>query len=341
MRYSSTENIGLLKTGLAFEQCLGWVSRPQPISDVGIDMHVEEVIAGDPTGRFLLVQVKSGRGNVHESSLAFSYYMRQVHYKYYLHANLPVIFSLYLPEEDRVFWAPVEASHVRRTESRWRLDIPKTSILDATAERRLQKLLDGYGRIGIIDTPNHEAAESLEELLEDWSLVKECALNITSIAALYSDCSARLTSLNERLGQYLDQGLDDTTAPVRNGIREFASILTTLAAKSQVEMNLFSDNFAISYSAMSTVIRMKPFRPIIHSSLVKIEEESENMLTAIDQFVDALRGHLQAFEKTTKKYTPLKTSTSKAIVSTENSIAELIAARAIVVELITIIKDSK
>lgn len=339
MRYSATENIGLLKTGLAFEQCLGWTSRPQPVSDVGIDMQVEEVIAGDPTGRFILVQVKSGRGNVRETATYFSYYMTQVHYKYYLHASLPVIFSLYLPEEDIVLWAPVEQGHVKRTESKWRLDIAKTSVLDASATRRLQKLLDGYGRINESDSTPYKVSETIEGLLEDWSLVKECVLNIRSISSAYNDSTSRFKDLNARMHIYLEKGLDDTAIPVRNGIREYASIIASLAAKTQVEMNLFSENFAVSYAAMSAIARMELFRPFIQTSLHKIKAESNETLSAIDLFVNVLHGHLEMFERMPNKYPSLRSSTRKAIASTENSIDELNSARAIVVDLIAIIED--
>jgi len=54
------DRIGVHKVGLKFLQDFNWIEREQPISDYGIDMHVEIINEGIPTGQLIALQIKSG-----------------------------------------------------------------------------------------------------------------------------------------------------------------------------------------------------------------------------------------------------------------------------------------
>lgn len=53
---------------------LGWIFREQPILDFGIDAQVELVEDGDPTGKLIGLQIKTGLGNFRETSEGLVYY---------------------------------------------------------------------------------------------------------------------------------------------------------------------------------------------------------------------------------------------------------------------------
>ena len=66
-RYSNTERLGVNETDRIVTKYLGWIFREQPIVDVGLDAIVEQSENGNPMGRFIAVQIKSGKANFHDS----------------------------------------------------------------------------------------------------------------------------------------------------------------------------------------------------------------------------------------------------------------------------------
>ena len=55
-----TERAGVLAVGEIINNRLGWIFREQPVSDFGIDAHVEVVEGDQVTGRLFALQIKSG-----------------------------------------------------------------------------------------------------------------------------------------------------------------------------------------------------------------------------------------------------------------------------------------
>lgn len=96
-RYSATEQIGVHAVGLVVTSDLGWIFREQPIADMGIDAHIE-LVDGEPTGKLIGVQIKTGKGNFKESKDAYTYYGNDVHLDYWSNHSLPVILVAHIPE---------------------------------------------------------------------------------------------------------------------------------------------------------------------------------------------------------------------------------------------------
>lgn len=63
-----TERIGVHKLALAVLQELNWLEREQPISDHGINLQVEIVENGKPTGMLYAIQIKLGKSYFDEVS---------------------------------------------------------------------------------------------------------------------------------------------------------------------------------------------------------------------------------------------------------------------------------
>ena len=79
-RYDSLERIGVNETEKIFIRELKWIFREQPIVDVGVDAIVEQSIEGVPTGKFIALQIKAGKGNFHISPNKLTYYISNIHY---------------------------------------------------------------------------------------------------------------------------------------------------------------------------------------------------------------------------------------------------------------------
>ena len=103
-RYSNTERLGVIETDRIVTKYLGWIFREQPIVDVGIDALLEQSEEGNPKGRFLAAQIKTGKGNFYVSDKRLTYYVSHIHYNYWLNLEIPIILIAHIPESDKTYW---------------------------------------------------------------------------------------------------------------------------------------------------------------------------------------------------------------------------------------------
>jgi hypothetical protein len=145
-RYSATERTGINAVESVVVNELKWIFREQPIADMGIDAHVEFVEGGNPSGKLIGLQIKTGKGNFHETKDAYVYYGDDVHLDYWTNHSLPVILVAHIPETKETLWAQVNESTVERTKKGWKISLPKTAKLDLASRDDLAKLFEGTPR---------------------------------------------------------------------------------------------------------------------------------------------------------------------------------------------------
>lgn len=145
-RYSPTERIGINAVEGIVIKDLGWIFREQPIVDMGIDAHIEIAERGDPTGRILAVQVKTGRGNFHETDDAYVYYGDETHLEYWAKHSLPVVLVGHLPETKETVWAVINEDTIEHTKKGWKVSLPKKRPLGEESEEDLNKASFGTAR---------------------------------------------------------------------------------------------------------------------------------------------------------------------------------------------------
>jgi len=171
---------------------LGWIFREQPILDFGIDAQVELAEDGNPTGKLIGLQIKTGPGNFRETSGGLIYYGQPAHLDYWLGHSLPVILVAHLPESDESFWVHVTAQAVTHTKNAWRIVIPSanrlgretkdalTSVYEGTpTQQRLRKLSLDLPLMRHIKNGNKVSVE-----LEDWI---NKSLGRTSVSVFIDD----------------------------------------------------------------------------------------------------------------------------------------------------------
>lgn len=142
-RYSPTEQAGVHAVASIVTSDLKWIFREQPIIDVGIDAQIELVEPeGEPTGRLIGVQLKTGVGNFTEKDEGYVYYGQNAHLKYWLAHSLPVILVAHIPKVG-TFWQAVDESTVEQTPKGWKLLIPKSRLLGGETKGLLRKQFDG------------------------------------------------------------------------------------------------------------------------------------------------------------------------------------------------------
>jgi hypothetical protein len=137
MDYSQrTGDAGVHIVGTIVNRDLRWIFRDQPVADYGIDAHIEVVDdAGQPTGRLLALQIKTGRSyGPHRFS---SGNLR--HLNYWLEHSLPVVVIIVDEETETAYWRPV-SEPIERTQNGWSMEVPGENVLGASAKEPLAKL---------------------------------------------------------------------------------------------------------------------------------------------------------------------------------------------------------
>jgi len=82
----------------------GWLHRPRAGPDVGIDLELEPVLSGVPTGLIIKVQVKSGASYFErDDGQRFAFRVRPSDQSYWRRINTPLLLVLFNPNERRAY----------------------------------------------------------------------------------------------------------------------------------------------------------------------------------------------------------------------------------------------
>ena len=134
---------GVHEVGLVISR-MKWIFRDQPVSDTGIDGHIEPCDKnGYATGRLVGCQVKSGPSYFEEeSSSGFVYRGDAEHLAYWMGHSLPVIIILRDEETGDCYWHVVNEKTVTRTGKGWKVEVPRSQILGEAAKPLLEQIAD-------------------------------------------------------------------------------------------------------------------------------------------------------------------------------------------------------
>lgn len=143
IRYNKTERQGIAAVqGITINE-FEWIFREQPIDDMGIDAHIEKVDEGDPKGKLLAVQIKTGTSHFKEKQDSYTYYGKIEHLDYWTNHSLPVLLVAHFPETDETYWVLVNENAVERTKKGWKINIPKANIFSKKCKNKISKAFDG------------------------------------------------------------------------------------------------------------------------------------------------------------------------------------------------------
>lgn len=136
---------------------MGWLFREQPISDYGIDAHIEQMIDGRPTGRLLAAQIKCGQSWFEETDENGYVYRGDLsHLDYWSSHSLPVIIILFDQDKNQAFWVPVEKSRIKMLSSGWKITVPFNSTIN-------NNTITHFNRIVL---PNYNKRKELSDLID-------------------------------------------------------------------------------------------------------------------------------------------------------------------------------
>lgn len=105
-RYNNINSIGL-NILTRFVNDIGWIPREITSNDMGIDMYMEQVVNGNPTARYIAVQLKTGFGNVTVSKRTGIFTVKNISEadkKYWELSSCPVIVVFCNPDTSELYW---------------------------------------------------------------------------------------------------------------------------------------------------------------------------------------------------------------------------------------------
>ena len=146
-RYTPTNDIGVAVLKRCIPKELGWICREVAQPDVGIDATIEQVIDGNPTAKYISVQLKTGEGNIHiDRNGNFIYYIDKTHYDYWLSSSIPVILAYCNPKDETIYWELLKKRNIKRTkgEENYKITISNTHLLNKDSLDEFNAIIDTY-----------------------------------------------------------------------------------------------------------------------------------------------------------------------------------------------------
>ncbi len=117
---------------------LGWIYRPKPKSDKGIDAEMET----KQLGLLIQAQIKTGKSHFKVYSDHLLYYVSEYHFNYWGNLKAPVIFIAHLPETGKTYWEVVKVNDLKKAKTTWRLIIPFQQEFSKEAKNKIyQKII--------------------------------------------------------------------------------------------------------------------------------------------------------------------------------------------------------
>lgn len=280
-RFNPLERVGVSKVENIISS-LGWIFREQPIADVGIDAIIEQMISGEPTGKLIALQIKSGTSYFEEEK-EDKYYFRidSSHYNYWSNLSIPVIIILYNPDLDKTFWELFDKKDIKSTPNAYRIDIKKDSVLDTKSIDKFNIII----RLHQNDFLNQE----IEEFENDYN-------HLLEICTLFTDESTELMLRNHQDVVNFAQKLLHVTSGI------YSSLMTSLTG-----VKSSTDLFSLTMKKIEIVhniynIKAKSYIPIFFQLLMK---SRSYLLLSIDfiklpQFVNLIPDSIIMYKEVAK-----------------------------------------
>ena len=135
------ERLGVALAMGEFER-LSFAFREQHQRDFGIDAHAELIESGQPTGRILAIQLKTGSSYFSEQEEeGFVFRTDQGHVAYWLNHSLPVVICLCDVDTRIIYWQAINAETAVSTGKGYKFIVPKNQKVDRLSTSAFHDIL--------------------------------------------------------------------------------------------------------------------------------------------------------------------------------------------------------
>lgn len=307
-RYSNTERLGVIATNTIVTKYLGWIFREQTIVDVGIDALIEQSDEGNPTGRFLAVQIKTGAGNFHTSENKLTHYVSNIHYNYWLNLDFPIILVAHLPETEKTYWQLISEENFRKAKKRWKIEIPKTQEFGEKSKSKLTHILSNKeDKNFVFDLFKGKIEpDNLFDFAENTNCIRDAVNCLDKLVDSLTDLREKADMFNVKLNSFVDNGLNDKDPQVRAVLKGFGKDLNLCSKRLENEIVLFSELYSEGIYAYEQVV-------LLHYLFTKDSKELELAIDtmgiipkSVDEALIGINFMKSSVSKIPNKYAVLK-----------------------------------
>ena len=292
-RYSPIERLGVNETERIVLKELVWIFREQPVVDVGIDALIEQVKDGNPTGKFLAVQIKTGESHFSLSKEKVIFYPTNVHCNYWLSTDIPMILIAHLPKGEKTYWQYISWDNIQKTKKGgWKLEIPKEQELNKNAKRELSRILSKKGKRNIIVDlyTGKMTSESVFNANENIDFMKETTICINNIKEIVDTFQEKHLDFYNNLIKASDiNSLELKICKMKSIINVFVKKIDIYSERLEREVYLYSKCHAIAIYAYEHTI-------LFNYLLSQDKDELESMIKILTDLHDSAKDSL-AFVK--------------------------------------------
>ena len=203
-RYTPTNDIGVSVLKRCISKELEWICREVAQPDVGIDATIEQVIDGNPTAKYISVQLKTGEGNIHiDRNGNFIYYIDKTHYDYWLSSSIPVILAYCNPEDETIYWELLKKRNIKRTkgEENYKITISNNHLLNKDSLDEFNVIIDTYQTE--FELPDMDEDDVCD--IEYWNeLLENCAETISNSRQVLDQLDVKYKRHIAQMAQFVE-----------------------------------------------------------------------------------------------------------------------------------------
>jgi len=310
-RYNPTDRIGVNATEKIFLMEFEWIFREQETVDVGIDALIEQSENGDPKGKFIALQIKTGKSHFHSSKEGLVYYMSNVHYNYWLNFDIPVLLIAHLPNNRKSFWQEISKEKIQKTKYKWKLLIPKSNILNKDSKQELAGLLTNIKReyTSLKLLQGGELNEkTIYHLSEKNSCIADANDALERISIILEELDVKTNESNTQFVYYNSIGQSFKSREVQAAVWRFSKNLILFSKRLENEIQIFSEMFAQGIYSYQILINsfsfLKELNEIIYPTIKN--------LSVLPDIIDSANATIAPIKKTIKALPKEYSSLNKA-----------------------------
>ncbi|UFH32957.1 DUF4365 domain-containing protein [Chryseobacterium sp. C-71] len=253
-RYNPTERIGVNETEKIVIQNLGWIFREQPIVDVGLDAIIEQIENGEPTGKFIAVQIKSGSGNFYKTEKGLSHYVTNIHYNYWINLCIPIILIAHIPEEGKTYWQEIKESNFKKNKKRWKIEIPFKQEFNEKSQNRLIKITSEKNDEKFDVYRGRVASNDFEDIISDLESISDATVCINNITAIMNLQSEEISKKTEQFSLLNEKKSINYSSEVSILYKALSKTMNLTAKRTETEIELFSQLYSVGISAFEKLL---------------------------------------------------------------------------------------
>jgi hypothetical protein len=277
---------------------LGWIFREQPIMDVGIDAIIEQALKFTPTGQFIGAQIKSGCSHFKGQGNDLVLYISEVHKNYWCSMNIPIILIGYLPEENQIFWKEISTNTIKKTPTKWKIELKKNQALDESSIPQLTRIIEAF-RTNKTDIIEHydavQETDGNKEYLDVQILTQKTGLLKTSVNAVdkmalhMRDFANFLDQKNILLNDFIKTGQNENHPLVKSVLNSIGNKMAIVSRNLKSEIQIFAATFGTGVAAHDQLYRL----------LYELDRNTDNYTKTREDLLDLIESIITSIENVT------------------------------------------